>query len=38
MENKEDNILEKAIENAMNEDMISEMPREEIKFTSLIDI
>lgn len=35
MENKEDNILEKAIENAMNEDMISEMPREEIKFTSL---
>lgn len=35
MENKEDNILKKAIESAMNEDMISEMPREEIKFASL---
>lgn len=35
MENNEDNILEKAIESVMNEDVISEMPREEIKFTSL---
>lgn len=35
MENKDDNILEKAIENAINEDVISEMPREEIKFTNL---